>query len=379
MRFHDYFHLIINYDLRELYEVLSLRIFVFSLVGVYVPLYFLKKGMSILQVSYYYVYVQIVLILGYYLLALLIRYVAPKYFLMGYAPFLFIHLYLLTLLKKPDLWLISLIGLTYAISLILFWMPFKLLLSESIESKNSGKEIGLIKLINLLIKILNPFVGALIIKFFGFKSLYLVGMFFLVISMIPVLKVRSNKRYLLDMSYIRDNFFKKKSSVYFAEGSTGISEMLFWPIFVFIVLKTYLAVGVLQSVANAFILVITGLITSLSDRVSKEKLVHSGTVGYSISWLIRQATRLPFLVFLSGIYAYIAQNFLMIPYVAEFYALFKKNHPFEAIFLRQIHMNIGRLVAVILFILFLFNTSVINSFVSIFLFSAVISFLFFLF
>src|SRR3989344_5741396 len=73
------------------------------------------------------------------------------------------------------------------LSMGLFWMGFHIDASLHSRKKSVGKQSGMISFVSILGAVMGPFLGGIIVYYFGFPQLFLFSIAFFIISIVPFL------------------------------------------------------------------------------------------------------------------------------------------------------------------------------------------------
>ncbi len=190
------------------------------------------------------------------------------------------------------LWMfVNIVFLT--LSRILFRIPFRIDLALNTTNENRGFEIGIIRSILSLLNIFLPFVGGLIINFFGFTGLFIVTTFFYLLSLFPLIKILNVKLYY-SYSYIGtfiQCFSKERVKdffIHFLEGCETVFSLIIWPIIIVLIFnKNFTILGGFTSLTLIATFFINLIIGKLSDQDKDHNLLKTGSFLYGFGWLLK--------------------------------------------------------------------------------------------
>lgn len=277
-------------------------------------------------------------------------------FLVGY----FVFLYLLS-----NNWFLALFLVLGCITLfrILYWTPYHTDFAEFTDKRSRGKEIAFLVSVATLVSISLPFVAGLILNKFDFSILFLISIIIASISIIPIILLGSVKE-KYSYSYwqtFRELFKEKNRKLFLAYGGDGAEEVVgvvIWPIFIFQLLHgNYLAVGIISSLIVVASVVLRLVIGVLTDKMSKRRLIKVGSVLYALGWVGKIFIQTAFQIFIVSSYHSFAAIIRRTPFTTLMYeqAADRGHYVDEYTVLREVSLNIGRvLMLVLLFILFYF-------------------------
>lgn len=336
-----------------------------GLIGVFLPIFlFIYLGGSIQNVLLFYI-VCFVLFgalvpLGAMLMSkigLKMSMILGSLFLVGY----FVFLYLFN-----NNWFFALFLAIASVTLfrLLYWIPYHTDFAEFTDKKSRGKEIALLVSITTLVSIFLPFIAGLILDKFNFSILFLISIIIASISIIPILLLRSVKE-SYSYSYLQTfkELFKRKNRklllAYSGDGAETMVGMIIWPIFIFQLLKgNYLAVGIVTSLIVFASIILRLIVGAMTDKMSKRRLIKVGSIFYFVGWIGKIFVQTAFQIFVVSSYHSFAAIIRRTPFTTLMYeqAADRGHYVDEYTVLREIALNIGRvLMLVLLFILFYFT------------------------
>lgn len=213
-------------------------------------------------------------------------------------------------------------------------------------------------MINNLISILGPLIGAILITNFGYGLLYVIGSGLAFISMIPLLL---SKEFTIKLDFNYKDLFKclfDKKNANFNLSFVGFSiesqiNYVLWPVFIFIILSGVFEVGLIVSLTTFFSVMIILIMGKLTDTKNKRNLIKVGTILTSISWFLRTFVNTKFKIFVVDTFKKFSSNILFIPWDAYNYDIARKRNYFEYFVARQLVFK-GVRVIVFPFIILMF-------------------------
>lgn len=365
----------------HLLVVQTLTIFAGILVGVFSLIYLLRNGFNYYECS-------IFIALSYFfafLFVLFIKYNGIKNTKNSIAfSMVFAILYYLSLLFLINykILLLLLTPIIFGIYLMYFWMPFNSLLIKQTEKNNRGTILSLSMLLFPLANVLTPFLGGILIVFGGgYYTLFFTAFLLILIN---ILFIFSSKRIESNEILSFEKFDSVSNKLKFALFSQGIGEGVIFvalPLVIFSFTKEEFSFGILFSLFALF-----GAITTLILGVFSDKMVKKRSLFLKIGILFSS----PFLI-LTGLinffnfssdlieFAIFINLFnLFIPIIPTFlFALvidLEEHRKNQAIVVRDVFLNIGRVFGAFICILSLLIGSLLYSFVfaGIILFSVIL-------
>lgn len=218
-------------------------------------------------------------------------------------------------------------ALLFALFKILFWPAYHANFAHYGNSKNRGGEISGMFAISNLIGIIGPLLGGIIIAFFGFKVLYVIGALLYFVSAIPLFStiekfqpMRFSYRGAFKKILKPYGIYSRKDQIAFFGTGEELAAFILWPMFIFITIGDFAKIGGLVAVSMLVVTLATLYIGRLSnDEKYGKRIFKWSAILNSLVWLIK-----PFLTTLGGIFAIDAAsrniyNSLWVPFMASNY------------------------------------------------------------
>lgn len=190
----------------------------------------------------------------------------------------------------------------------LFWLPFHTEAAELSDKKSRGKQFSVIFSIASFLGIIAPIIGGFVLENYSFAVLAILGLLSTLISFIPFfflpqLKEEYTWTFKETLQYFFNPFNRNMVIAYMSDGLAGVVQLVFWPLFIFIILdEKYQAVGYITAAIILTGVILRLFIGQLLDRFNKNKLVKIGTVLNSTAWLFKAAVASAFHIFFVSIY-----------------------------------------------------------------------------
>lgn len=245
----------------------------------------------------------------------------------------------------------------WGIHAALYWWGYHGYFAKTEDKIHFGFGIGEQEFLKTTATITAPILGALIVDSFGFKSLFLVSLIFMTLSVIVVGKKDDKKQR-------HDIRFKEVTSLlwnhptvslaYVGQGAESIFYSVAWPLFLFILYDKVIDLGAIVSI-SLFISAIVGIfIGSYIDRQGERGIVGIGTPILSISWLIRLLGRTFPLFVLADSFRNFGDRMVQLPLLELTYKKASEGYVSKAILFRELALGIGVIVALIIFSILLY-------------------------
>jgi hypothetical protein len=337
----------------------SLRGFALSLIALFIPLFLLTHGYTLVELL---VFEFIVLVFSYLSHVwvdeilpsiglkhgLILSYVLIVTFyamLFNFESLMFLHKYVYLLL----------IGILNALSFSFYWMSHHHYFIDTTESKTRGKKLGLLVSIPVLLSVVSPLIGGYIISTAGYSVAFFVTILLLVAgSLFLFPKDEIHDKFSRDWGRIFRGFSLHRNMMYLLEGVVFISGGFFWPVFLYFIGIEPLHIGGLYFASNVAYAISSYIGGKLSDTSMKRFITSLGAIGHGFSLIGRAWARTGFqltiLQVMGGLFAP-----LWILSVHSTFFKFSDEDPSNSILNRELYMHAGRLLAIaIIFFLFIF-------------------------
>ncbi|OIO41022.1 hypothetical protein AUJ10_01205 [Candidatus Pacearchaeota archaeon CG1_02_31_27] len=268
---HISLHYLLNRELSEMYVMLTLRSFALSLVGIFIPIYLYQNGLTLRFIFLFFALMYGVFSVVCLIIPKIIAKIGYKHSMAISFVFLIISLVLLSYLKSDGSYLIS--GTILGISMAFFWPAFHLDFVKYSIKKKRAKQISGYMAVSTLATMLGPLIGGIVLSVTNFNILFIITILLLAISLIPLFYSKE-ENINTDFSY--KNFIRNLTlRRYFSNNSwlvTGTVMGIIWPLFIFLIVKGYFSVGILETIMLLLSFLSTIFFGWLTDKMNKIKL-----------------------------------------------------------------------------------------------------------
>ncbi len=343
-----HFHLIhftLKKKLSEMYLFIFISSLAFSMIGVFIPLYLLY------ELQYSFISVLLFYILFFFIFGFTTPFVAKlsgkigfKHAILLSMPLLIIFYGLLYIIKiNPDLYYLT--AVVFGLSKSFFWVPFHSNFTKFSDRKHRGEEIGIWYLVAIIFSVIGPLMGAFILTYLNFGWLFFIVSLLSFVSVIPLFYSKEvYGRYDFKLKGLKENWRDVISFIGY--GMKLVAVQLFWPIFVFIILNSYLELGSIISIATLFTGFFSWFIGRFSDITDRSEMLRSGSLFEGIVWFVKIFAR-TFWQFLGlSVLGMLSFTMADIPFMAKVYNKAQKK-VLDYIVFREVYVTIGRLFIMI--------------------------------
>ncbi len=331
-------------ELSEIYTSETIKTFAYSLIGIFVPIYLLKNGVTLQTLCVMFILHSIFrLVLEYPVGRAIARYGAKHILAISY-PFSFIYIVMLAVYPTYPTPLYLIAGL-WALADSMHWVAYHSVFSKAKTKARSGRQISFIGILSVAAGALAPIIGGIIAVRYGLQSVFLLAPVLLLVAMLPLFQsmetVRSKRLRFGGLARtIRGDMLSHAGL-----GFDVIVGTVVWPLFIYFVVNDYLKLGMIISLS--FLLSIAALLAigRVSDVVSKKKLIIAGSSGLALVNISRNLAGTFWYAFGINIFATIIGPLLSTPLFSIFYAHADRTRRIEYTVLMEMAGDAARIVA----------------------------------
>jgi len=135
---------------------------------------------------------------------------------------------------------------------------------------------------------LGPIIGGLILTYLSFTVLFVIVSILLFASTIPLFfsaDIHEPSPFSLKFIFSRKHL--KDALVYSAMGIEMMANGVLWPLFIFIIMNSYIKLGIVSTIAVAFTGVFAVYVGRFADVHGNRKVLRVGAIGDIVFWFIR--------------------------------------------------------------------------------------------
>lgn len=369
-KYHQEFHLskFIHNKYNDLVIADTFRVVALSLAALFIPIFLLGIGYSVLEICYYELALFITSIFTHYVVlkhlpnwgvkrSLIVSYLLTMVF--------YITLYFSDVLISDFGKLIFLlfVAIFNVIPTTLYWSAHHVFFLNSTDGKNDGKKLGIIMGVPTILCIASPFIGSILITKFNFYGVFIVSIVLMIFASWILTFSRDIKTEShLEIEKIIDKKFMRKNLIFALQGIGYSATSFIWPVFLFLMSIKLISLGFLYLFSNIVAAATTYLGGKKADSKGSRHIGRVGATGHGLSLIFRALSTTLFTMTafqtMGGFFGGLLQ-------VALDSSFFKRSHKDVAnsIMNREFYMYLGRIVLVLILIINLLIFSQINAFV----------------
>ncbi|NOY14640.1 MAG: MFS transporter [bacterium] len=246
-------------------------------------------------------------------------------------------------------------ALLFGFSSIAWWISYYIIFLDSINIQHTGKNVGLVETLGALSGIIAPLIGGLILTYTNQSIFFLTSIAVICLAIIPLISIKNRftthsvsytDLIKLAVQYPKDFF------AFIGAGGEGFIYAIYWPLFLFLLLKSQLSLGIFASVITLIAAIASYILGKRSDHKKAASLYQKiGTTSFSISWLGKSLWQTPLAWSLFDIIHRIFNPFFVIPLNTTSLYHAQKGSQSTYITFREISYRIGNVIAILISIL----------------------------
>lgn len=272
--------------------------------------------------------------------------------------------YVFIMMAKSDWRWILVSGVLSGIGVLFYWLPRMSIMAGDGKKESYGKQVGGLALVDRGAEVLGPVVGGVLITLLGFEWVFVIAMVILMLSAVPLFFMEHHHhsngvgwgefRVFLGKKEYRGDFL-----AFVGRAIDDAVMTWMWPLFMFLVIGNFERMGLVASGTLLASVLATFIAGKAFDKLRKEgqgsdvTLFRVSSVVTAVARVARSLSNNVFsLALLEGGDKVVAP-FYWVPFDSYLYTAAKRFSPVAYFVFREIIYSLGRLLAVVLVILFL--------------------------
>jgi MFS family permease len=364
-------------QVKELFWSTAILDFAAYAVGIFEPIYLYTLGFSISRIILFYLAIYALYFLIVPLGGKIARTQGYEHSILYSTPFLVLYYLSLFAIPYHHFFIASAI-IALALQKMLYWPGYHADFARFGEDGRRGREISNLAVLDSLVAILGPAFGGVIIATAGFKVLFIIVSFLILVSNIPLLTtgevfvpVQFSYKDAFRRLVRRDN--RRRLFTYFGYGEELVAGLL-WPVFIFLIIKGYASVGFLISASILLTTILTLYVGRIADMESRHGVLKVGVIFTFFTWLLRILVVSGVGVFMADSLYRISRGTIGVPLMILTYERAKKTSVMKSIIFFQMALALGKLIIGVAALILLFFFP--NSWTAIFVLAAVVTLLY---
>jgi len=335
-------------DLHEIYFNQVIETFAISLISIFVPIYLLDRGFSLLDsFSFMLVYWGAMFLFAPVAAQVSSR-LGFKHTIIYRAPLLVFYFSMLFFLEYFSGFLLF-IALLGGFSAILYWISTNAEFVKAADGEKSAKQVGYLNALPQISAVAAPLISAVLLSAFGFPPVFILVIILIAVSQVPFLLTSDYKeKFIMKMRkswlFLDRRFF----FLFLVQGVIFSNDFLLWSIFVYQKFGIISAgkTASLYGAGMAIFTIITGKVSSAGRR--RKSMLVAGSIGYAFTCIARISTSTPLEALLISMLAGIFTTLISIPIYVEFCSRAKKEGVLNWVVFRDFWLASGRVTFMLL-------------------------------
>ncbi len=345
-------------DVNGIYLIHSIRGFIFSLFGIFIPIYLLTLDFSIVLVLSYFIIRQISILLTNFCVASIANKLGLKHTMLISLPLSLIYLLLLPLLSSfPNLYLFFGLAFISGAEAALYWVPMHSLFARSTKKEEKSSQVGRLLSFQHIAGMLAPLIGGTITLFYGIEVLFGIAIILLMIPLgillyTPEIKPHINFNFRHGLGLLKK--YKRHYYLTCSEIIGSTTESIIWPLFVFLVLKNEFSIGLIGTLLGVGTVFFSLFMGHRTNKTNRKKIVKFAALMLAIVWTSKFFAESSIMIYVLSIISGFFVIMFSVPNTAETYELAnKEKHIDEFIIFREVPITIGKILLLLISMFFL--------------------------
>lgn len=340
---HHYFR--IRYtELNELYLAMSIRSLGGSLIAVFAPIYLYLSGVSIRSLMLYFLMMNLSEAFFEYFSARSIKKFGPKHLIAMSMPIQIIHFWLLYTIPTYH-WPLWIVGFMTGFMQAIFWQPYHYDFSRAKHRKKSAREVSKIHIALAILGAIGPLIGGFVASRFGIGYVFATVIVLIGAAIIPLFK--TSEKFIspgkFDLKKLKILTIKRDLVSYIGNGWEVTVGTVFWPLFIFFIVKSYETVGALTSIALLISIVITYFVGKGADHQDRQKYIKYGGTFNGLVYLLQTLAYTAIHVMMANLARSFAQSVFTAPFTSEYYLHADEESRSEYMYAMETAIDLGRI------------------------------------
>lgn len=334
--------------MNEIYLSVFLSNLAESMISLFVPIYLYSLHYSVVMIIFFFFICRAGSAIFSLPVAQAVAKAGAKHSVLISTPFLIVYYLGLHFLPQyPILFFILPLGITFRA--LFYNFGFGLNFVDHLDRKKIGSELSFLAILAIISTIISPLVAGLVIVYFGYSFIFIVGSILLFLSAIPLFLTKDNYRQVSFTWKDLSSLLSRRGNIGMVLSFTGYaieSEIggVIWPIFLIMILGGVEQVGYLTAASSFVAILVLYFVGKITDRFDLRKMLNLGTLFYFLGWIgslfADNSLKMAFVNF----YKSVSGRFLILPWSSMFYKMMQRDTYFQLVVAQDFIFNASRLV-----------------------------------
>lgn len=312
-------------ELDRLYISRTLRSVSVGMVGIFIPIYLISRGLGIDAVAVFMLVWEIVRysvsgLTG----RLMERFGAERVYAWSVLTSVFPIIGFAALDYGP--WVLWITAVMLGISRALYWPSTHYIFTLHNNHKSTGRQASSLIILTRVGVALGPLIGGVIASWIGFEYVLISGVIVMAAAVLPFIFIRKPKadNPVYEPSAIKQYDIKPHLAGMFCHGYEGSSALFVWPLFMSLFLDSYRSIGIIVSLSFLIAIIVARLAGRFSDKGRSGSEIKVGSSGMAGVNSLR-TTADSFLTVLGiNVFNDTFSNVLIVPFMHNYYRAAEK-------------------------------------------------------
>jgi MFS family permease len=331
-------------ELTQIYLSSFIRSFALSLISLFIPLYLhIEIGYTLHETLYFFVFYAVMFAIFTPIAAKFAARFGLKHSILLSVPFYLLFILLLYLLPYYSIHSIFISSL-FGISQAFYWMGMHMVFHHASDHKHRGEEVGKRASFSILAGLFGPLLGGFLVATFGFKIVFCLAAISLFLSAIVLFNSKEgHSPYHFSVRSVLNKDHWKDSLFFVSKGTMVMASGVLWPLFIFLILQSYLSLGIVGSIISGTSALLLWLVGRYSDHIKKRLIIKLSTPIEALSWFLKSIVIVKWQVFAMTIFGALSHGIRESPLGALEYD--KARGEIAAYFVsREVFICLGRIL-----------------------------------
>ena len=347
----------------SLYLVHSIRGFVASLIGFFIPIYLLKIGFSLTQILIFYGIKSFFMLFFAILAGGIGNKLGLKHTMAISLPLLLLYFITMLFLEgNQSLLILYTLAILNSLNTALYWIPMHSLFARFSSDKNGSSQVGVLLSLKSFSAIIAPLLGGLITIIFGFESLFIVAIIILIVPIVILAQAKDIRPHIKFSSSDLFRFFKTHRRHFLSimlDSFGSFAENILWPLFVFLILVNTMSVGIAGSLVGVGTILFTVLFSKIVAKHNYLLIIKISSFMLAAIWIIRYFTGSQMSIYFISLLGGLAAIMFSIPLASHTYQIAKDSKDIdEFIIFKEILSHLSRIFAITISIILVSSINV---------------------
>lgn len=343
-----------------LYLAHSIKGFVASLIGFFIPIFLYKAGFTLTAILFFYGIKSFFTLLFSMLAGGIGNKLGLKHTMSISLPLFLVYLLGIMFLEgNPSLFYLYVLSIVSAFSSALYWIPMHSLFARFSSKKKGNSQVGTLMSLKSASSMIAPLLGGVIALKFGFEFLFIIAIIILIIPIVILLNSRDVHPHInFSLKDLSSFFFQHRqhflSIMLDAFGS--FAEAILWPLFVYLILRDTMSVGIVGSLIGAGTIIFTLLLSKIIAKHNHFLVIKIASFMIAATWILKYFISGQLSIFVVSLFAGLFAIMFSIPLASHTYQIAKDSKDTdEFIVFKEILVNVSYMAAVLVSVLLVYQ------------------------